>query len=293
MNRIYSLITFLIVVTCSTISSFSQPIPSEKNEFNLIPITETIFMYQDKGGNIGLSVGDDGVFMIDDQFSEGIPSVMKAIKSISSQPVEFLINTHHHGDHTGGNAEMAKTGTTIFSQENVRKRLEASEKTASEGLPIVTFSEDITFHYNGDKIFIFHVHNAHTDGDAVVYFTKNNVIHTGDVFFNGKYPYIDTNNGGSVSGYIAALKKIAMVGNEDTKIIPGHGEPGTLADVQFSANMLETIKTRIAEAVEIGASEEEVLAMKDLTAEFDAKEYGSGFISTEKIIKVIYNEIAN
>ncbi|OAB80569.1 MBL fold metallo-hydrolase [Cochleicola gelatinilyticus] len=293
MNHIYSLITFLIVVTCSTISSFSQPIPSEKNEFNLIPITETIFMYQDKGGNIGLSVGDDGVFMIDDQFSEGIPSVMEVIKSISSQPVEFLLNTHHHGDHTGGNTEMAKTGTTIFSQENVRKRLEASEKTASEGLPIVTFSEDITFHYNGDKIFIFHVHNAHTDGDAVVYFTKNNVIHTGDVFFNGKYPYIDTNNGGSVSGYIAALKKIAMVGNEDTKIIPGHGDPGTLADVQFSANMLETIKTRIAEAVEIGASEEEVLAMKDLTAEFDAKEYGNGFISTEKIIKVIYNEIAN
>lgn len=282
-----------LLLVFSTLVSFAQTISSEKNEFNLLSITEHIFMYQDKGGNIGLSVGEDGVFMIDDQFSDGIPNVMKAIESISTQPVEFLINTHHHGDHTGGNADMAKTGTTIFSQENVRKRLETSEKTIQEGLPIITFSEDITFHYNGDKIFIFHVHNAHTDGDAVVYFTNSNVIHTGDVFFNGKYPYIDTSNGGSVSGYIAALKKIAMVGNEDTRIIPGHGNPGTLADVTYAATMLETIRSRIAVAVEVGASEEEVLAMKELTAEFDAKDYGNGFISTEKMVQVIYDEVAN
>lgn len=282
-----------LLLVFSTLVSFAQTISSEKNEFNLLSITEHIFMYQDKGGNIGLSVGGDGVFMIDDQFSDGIPNVMKAIESISTQPVEFLINTHHHGDHTGGNADMAKTGTTIFSQENVRKRLETSEKTIQEGLPIITFSEDITFHYNGDKIFIFHVHNAHTDGDAVVYFTNSNVIHTGDVFFNGKYPYIDTSNGGSVSGYIAALKKIAMVGNEDTRIIPGHGNPGTLSDVTYAATMLETIRSRIAVAVEVGASEEEVLAMKELTAEFDAKDYGNGFISTEKMVQVIYDEVAN
>lgn len=255
-----------------------------------------IYMLQGKGGNIGLSFGTDGVFMIDDQYAEGFEQVQKDIKSISNKPVQFLVNTHFHGDHTGANAALAETGTIIFSQENVRTRLLgiiAAEKTKvpQEILPVITFSEDLTFHYNNEKIYVFHVHNAHTDGDAMVYFTDSNVLHTGDVFFNGKYPYIDIENGGSLNGYLAGIDKALLVINEDTKIMPGHGNVGTYKDLQKAANMLSIVYKRVTMNYINKKTEEEIAKMTDLTTEYDAQGYGSGFISTEAFLRMLYKEV--
>lgn len=254
-------------------------------------------MLQGKGGNIGLSFGNDGVFMIDDQFAEHIEQIQKEISKVSDKPVRFLVNTHFHEDHTGGNVAMTKNGTVIFSQENVRKRLQAMirreiKKIPEEALPLVTFSEDLTFYFNGEKIYVFHVHNAHTDGDAMVYFTDSNVLHTGDVFFNGKYPFIDIENGGSLKGSIEGLEKALLIINEDTKIIPGHGAVGTYKDLQKSVNMLSTTYKRVYANYINKKTEDEVIKMADLTKEYDAEGYGTGFISTEAFLRMIYKSAA-
>ncbi|SRX53024.1 MBL fold metallo-hydrolase [Aequorivita sp. CIP111184] len=281
----------------SFLTVYSQSDNGEKVYTKLIKVNNKIYMLQGKGGNIGLSFGSDGVFMIDDQFAESIEQIQKDIQTISKKPVQFLVNTHFHGDHTGGNAILAQTGTIIFSQENVRTRLmgmiaEEKKKIPQEILPIVTFSEDLTFHYNGEKIYVFHIHDAHTDGDAMVYFTSSNVLHTGDVFFNGKYPFIDTENGGSLTGCIKGLEKAMMVINEDTKIIPGHGDVGSYKDLQKTVEMLSTVYKRVTMNYINKKSEEEVAKMTDLTKEYDDNGYGGGFISTEAFLRMVYSEVA-
>jgi len=263
----------------------------------LVKVTDNIYMLQDQGGNIGLSFGEDGIFMIDDQFERNIEKTQATIASVKKGQVQFLVNTHHHGDHTGGNLKMAETGTIIFSHENVRKRLktaleESKNKKGVKALPMITFNEDMTFHYNGDEILVFHVHHAHTDGDAMVYFMNSNVIHTGDVFFKDKYPYIDLKNGGSVLGYAKALDNMLMLVKEDTKIIPGHGDMATLEDVRFTKEMLLDLHSQISILHKAGKTEAEVLKMSEITAKYDALNFGSGFISTEKMLKTVFAEVS-
>jgi glyoxylase-like metal-dependent hydrolase (beta-lactamase superfamily II) len=275
---------------------YSQSDTGEKNNTKLLKITSKIYMLQGKGGNIGLSFGNDGIFMIDDQYAEDIEEIQKDIKKISKEPIRFLVNTHFHGDHTGGNAALAETGTVIFSQLNVRDRLQKmlkreSTKISEVALPVVTFNDDLTFHFNGEKIYVFHVHNAHTDGDAMVYFTDSNILHSGDVFFNGKYPFIDTENGGSVKGYIAALEMATKIINEDTKIIPGQGNLGTFKDLKDTIIMLQTLYNRVATAYVNRKTEAEVLNMSDITKMYDDQGYGDGFISTEAFVKMLYSEV--
>ena len=289
---------FLSAVFLFSVSmAFSQTDTGKKINTKLIKVHNKIYMLQGKGGNIGLSFGNDGVFMIDDQFADHIELIQGEIKTVSDKPVEFLVNTHFHGDHTGANAVMAETGTVIFSHDNVRLRLQEmikseTKKIPQEMLPMVTFSEDMTFYYNGEKIFVFHIHNAHTDGDALVYFTNSNVLHTGDVFFNGKYPYIDTKNGGSLQGTIVGLEKVLNIINEDTKIIPGHGDIGTYRDVRNSLNMLSIVYKRVATNYFNNKTEEEILKMTDLTKEYDQQGYGTGFIKTDDFLKMIYSEVS-
>ena len=263
----------------------------------LIKVRNDIYMLQGKGGNIGLSFGNDGIFMIDDQYAEGIEQIQKDIKKKSDKPVRFLINTHFHPDHTGGNAAMAQTGAIIVSQENVRDRLkgaikEETTKIPDEALPMVTFKEDLTFYFNGEKIYVFHVHNAHTDGDSMIYFTRSNVLHAGDVFFNGTYPFIDVAHGGSLKGYIQALEQALLVINEDTKIIPGHGNVGTYRDLENTINMLSTIYKRVYSNYVNNRTEEQILNMPSITEAYDAQGYGEGFIGTQDFLKMIYVEIA-
>jgi glyoxylase-like metal-dependent hydrolase (beta-lactamase superfamily II) len=254
-----------------------------------------------QGGNIAISIGEDGVFMIDDQFAPLTPKILAAIKTITDKPVKFLINTHWHGDHTGGNENMQKEGAVIVAHENVRKRMSVEQfnkernKTtpaAPKGaLPVITFSKDVSFHFNNEDIFIFHVHEAHTDGDAMVYFTKSNVLHMGDTYFQGKYPFIDLNSGGSTQGYIAAIKKALLLINDDTKIIPGHRNVSNKAALESYVSMLEEIEKNILAEIKSGKSEEEVTKNSALTKKYDNLKYGDWFISGEVLRKTFYRSL--
>lgn len=258
-------------------------------------------MYQGNGGNIGLSFGKDGIFMVDDQFAEDIEQIQEDIKKISADPFRFVVNTHFHPDHTGGNSALAKTGTVIFSQENTRNRLrglirketkEMTKEMPNDLLPTVTFSKDLTFHFNGERIYVFHVPDAHTDGDAMVYFTDNNVLHTGDVFFNGKYPFIDLENGGSLKGTIRALQKARTLINKETKIIPGHGNLGSYKDLENTENMLGVVYKSVSTSFVNKKTEDQVAKMEDLTKEYDVQGFGNGFINTEAFLRMIYKSVA-
>lgn len=264
-------------------------------KIEVVPVNENIYMLVGGGGNIGVSVGEDGVFMIDDKYAPMSSKIVEAVKTISDQPVKFLVNTHHHGDHTGGNANFEKQGTLIFAHENVRKRLKEDERnTEQSGLPIITFDNKMQLHLNGDDIMVVHVHNAHTDGDALIYFPKSNVLHTGDTFFNGMFPFIDLNSGGSVAGDIEAARAGLLLINTSTKIIPGHGPMASYADYEKYLNMLEGIQTNVQAAIADGKSREEILADESLTNEYitdDAAE--KAFINGPKIRGTYYDSLTS
>lgn len=258
-------------------------------EITVEKVSEHIYMLQGAGGNIGISTGEDGVFMIDDQFAPLSDKIMAAIKTVSDEPVKFLINTHFHGDHSGGNENFEAAGALIVAQDNVRKRLSENKKT---GLPVITFSEDATFYQNGDDIFLTHVHNAHTDGDALVYFAQSNVLHTGDTFFNGRFPYIDINRGGSIQGDLEAAQKGLMLINNETKIIPGHGALATRDDYKKYKDMLESLVKEVSKAISMGKSEDEVAAMESITRSFYTdQETANDFISGSKFRKTVYQSL--
>ena len=259
----------------------------------VVPVSDNVYMLMGRGGNIGVSVGDDGVFMIDDQFAPLTPKILEAIKSISDQPVKFLVNTHFHGDHTGGNINFEEEGTLIVAHENVRKRLKENEKNPEGvGLPVFTFDNKLQLHLNGDDIMAVHVHNAHTDGDALIYFPKSNVLHTGDTYFNGMFPYIDLRSGGSVAGDIEAAKTGIMLINENTKIIPGHGPLATYTDYKKYLNMLEGIEKNVMAAMKAGSSKEEIVANENLTSEYITDAAAEkAFINGPKIRATFYDSL--
>lgn len=310
-----------------------------KNNVGIIRVKDSIYMIKGRGGNIGVCVGENGVFMIDDKFPETSSSVIQKINTITSKPIELLVNTHHHGDHTGGNAYMASSGALIFSQENARKRILATytnaakkiydqkidsiierqgSKISSEevrknemrsaekvigtleefvdipngALPVVTFPKNISFYYNNEKIEVTHTPRAHTDGDAMVYFTKSNVLHTGDAYISNGYPFIDAKNGGSFSGYMDGLNKILSIADKDTKIIPGHGEIASIEDVKYLISMFRFLKGQIKYQIVAKKTEDEVVAMRELTKEYDDKGFGDNFITTESFIRTLYKELS-
>jgi len=260
-------------------------------------------MLTGQGGNIGIYVGTDHVLMIDDQFDRLSDKIKASIAQLSDKPITFLFNTHMHGDHTGGNASFNGPQTTIVAHDNVRGRvMEREKKNLEEAkinetfyenmLPEVTFSDNISFYDGNETILGFHVHEAHTDGDALVYFMDNNVLHMGDTYFAGRFPYIDLNSGGSVEGLINTQKKALMVINDDTVIIPGHGRPSNKKELAAYIAMLEEIKGSVLKAIKAGASLEEVKANSEITAKYDAT-YGGGFISSEVIRETFYNSLRN
>jgi glyoxylase-like metal-dependent hydrolase (beta-lactamase superfamily II) len=266
-------------------------------------LSEDVYMLTGEGGNIGIYEGETYLFMIDDQFERISRENMAAIRAISDKPIAFLINTHMHGDHSGGNASFNTEITTLVSHVNARKRIDIQNQQNlmekkidstyyEKMLPEVTFSEDITFHDGDETIMAFHVHNAHTDGDVEIYFLKNNVIHMGDTFFAGRYPYIDLNSGGSIDGYIEALKKVLMLINDETIIIPGHGSPSNKAALQEYLSMLQDIRSRVMAAIDEGKTLEEVKAMEGLTTPYD-KVHGEGFITPERIREIYYSSLTN
>ncbi|MEM5566699.1 MBL fold metallo-hydrolase [Psychroserpens sp. AS72] len=270
----------------------------DKVEIETIKVSDHVFMLIGAGGNIGVSIGDDGVFLIDDQFAPLSEKIHTAIKALSEKDIKFLVNTHHHGDHTGGNENMQKLGATIIAHDNVRQRMESTPKRdgsseAKAALPIITFNDEMSLHINGEKIGVFHVEHAHTDGDALLYFTKSNVLHTGDTFFNGRYPYIDLDSGGSVDGYINAVKLGLQLIDDDTKVIPGHGNLSNKEAYQTFLKMLEYLRTKISEEIKAGKTEDEVAKNEAITKMYDDLDYGTGFINSEKIRRTFYLSLKN
>jgi glyoxylase-like metal-dependent hydrolase (beta-lactamase superfamily II) len=256
-----------------------------------------VYMLTGQGGNIGLSVGKNGAFVIDDQFAPLSDKIKAAIATVTDKPVRFLVNTHWHGDHTGGNAAFGESGAIIVAQENVRKRL-ASEQfmealdrtvpaTPEAGLPVITFADAVTFHWNDDEVRVFHVAHAHTDGDSIIRFTKANVIHMGDTMFNGFYPFIDFGSGGAIYGVIDATERVLAICDDNTKIIPGHGPVATRADLKEYRDMLVVVRDRIEKLIKEGKSADEVVAAKP-TKELDAKWGQSTFTPPDKFVRAVH-----
>lgn len=282
-----------IFITFVTVNFYAQ---TQEVKITVTKVTENVYMIVDQGGNIGLFVGEDGVFMIDDQFAPLTPKILAAIKTVTNKPVNYLINTHWHGDHTGGNLNMAKEGAIIVSHENVRKRMsmeqvvrgQKSKGSPAKALPVITFTEDLMYHFNGDDVLISHIHDSHTDGDALVYFTKNNVLHMGDAYFEGKFPYIDTNSGGTIDGYIGGIQKAIMLSDDATKIIPGHGNISNKAALKPYLRMLQTLRSRVQVEINKGKSLEEVVANKSITTDYQSF---SGWVTEERIKTGIYTSL--
>ena len=276
--------------------------PAVAQNFDTVQVRRTsvagaVHMLVGSGGNIGLMVGDDAVFVVDDQFAPLTPKILAAIKEVTDKPVRFVVNTHWHFDHTGGNENMGQAGALIFAQENVRKRmstdqfieaLNTKQPASPRGaLPVVTFTESIGFHLNGDSIVVFHVPPAHTDGDALVMFTKSNVLHTGDVFVSDRYPFIDRSSGGTIDGTIGAAERIMAVTNAQTKIIPGHGPLSDRARVKTYHDMLVVLRDRMKKEVAAKHTIEQVLASK-ITADYD----GQVTANRERFLRILHQELS-
>ncbi|MFN3748884.1 MAG: MBL fold metallo-hydrolase [Sphingorhabdus sp.] len=258
---------------------------------NLAPGVSVLF---GAGGNIGVSHGEDGTVLIDDQFAPLTPKIQAAVAALGASPVKFLINTHWHGDHSGGNENFGKAGAVIMAHDNVRVRMATDQKTPfgevkaspKVALPVITYAEGLKLHLNGEEVRVISVPPAHTDGDSVVHWTKSNVIHMGDLFFHKmSYPFVDRSSGGDVRGVIAAADKVLAMANDQTKIIPGHGAVASKADLQAYRDMLVAIVGKVEAAVKAGKSLEEVKAMKP------ADGFGvnpSGFITADRFVEMVY-----
>jgi glyoxylase-like metal-dependent hydrolase (beta-lactamase superfamily II) len=287
-------------VLLSVSSAFSQDNEFDKVQIKTIKTSGNVYMLLGSGGNIGVLTGDDGVFLVDDQFAPLTKKIKAAIGKISDKEIRFLINTHWHYDHVGGNENLGETGSVIIAHENVRKRMStdqfieffqvkvpASPKVA---LPIITFTQDLMFHLNGEDIHVFHVSNAHTDGDSIVYFRNSNVIHTGDIYFAGIYPFIDTSTHGSVNGVIDAAQHILSIIDDDTKVIPGHGSLSNKAELSTYVDMLISLRAKITKQISDGKTLEEIQKSKP-AQEFDEK-WGHGMLTSDKFVQILYTDLS-
>ncbi len=291
-NRI-ALLAFLTVSILFNVSALRA---QDDVKIEAIPVAHNIYMLTGNGGNIGLFLGDDGTFIVDDQYAPLTDKILAAIKSVGGDIPRFLINTHFHGDHTGGNENLGKAGTLIVSHDNVRRRLvngsfiEAFGMNAppagKAALPVITFSEDMHFHINDESVRAIHVASAHTDGDSFIHFKNANVVHAGDVFFNGFYPFIDIDNGGSMRGTIEAVDVMLSITDSNSKIIPGHGPLGDRAQLQAYRDMLDTAYTRLLKLKNDGVSVEDAISQNPLE-DLEAI-WGGGFFKGDKWISIIY-----
>ena len=268
----------------------------ESVEITAQKLTDGLYMLVGRGGNIGLSIGDDGAFVIDDQFAPLTDKILAVIAGLTSEPVRFVLNTHWHFDHTGGNENLGKAGALIVAHDNVRKRMNpeafreemtgSSNQAPPDALPVITFSEEVNFYWNGDQIHVVHVPNSHTDGDGIVFFTEQNVVHMGDTFFNGRYPFIDIGSGGTVQGMIRSSTRVLNMVRPDTRIIPGHGPLAGPAELRAYRDMLEHVRAAVAAQIAQGMSEDEVVAAKP-TADLDAT-WGT---NPERFVRAVYQSL--
>ncbi len=281
-----------VYVTVAVISALLCIAAWAQRDYSRIKIKTThvagnIYMLEGAGGNIGVSAGPDGTLIVDDQFAPLAEKIRNALRELGEGPLEFLINTHFHGDHTGGNAIFGNEAH-IVAHANVRKRLQV-EDASKEALPVVTFDDSLSIHFNGEEIRVIHFPNSHTDGDSVIFFTGSNVVHMGDLFFSGRFPYVDLNSGGDVEGLIEHIEKLLTELPPDVKLIPGHGPLSDIDDLKTYHQTLVATTEVVRDQIEAGKSLEEIKA-----AGFPKKwrSWGAGFISTSRWIEIVHQSLA-
>jgi len=263
------------------------------------PLRGGVHMITGLGGNMGLSTGSDAAFLVDDQFGPLNQKILDAVKSVTNQPVKFVVNTHWHGDHTGGNENMAKGGSIIVAHDNVRRRMSTEQvsqlfnsrtpPSPAAALPVVTFTDSVTFHVNGDDLVAFHVPPAHTDGDVLVYFTKADVIHMGDTYMTISYPLVDLSSGGNVNGFITAADKALAVCGPQTMVIPGHGDLSNCTELRAWRDMIATVRDRVQAEMRQGKTLVQLQAA-GITAAWDAK-LAQGFVKPPMFIEMVYRSL--
>ncbi len=291
-------ISFFLAV----LAAAAQEQDLSKVQVKVSKVAGNVYLLAGAGGNIGACVGEDGVVLVDDEFDPLGSKILAALKGISDQPVRFVINTHYHGDHTGGNAYFQKNAVVI-AQDNLRKRLQAGgvagnggsirmprKPVAKEALPIITFDHDLTLHLNGEDIRVLHFPAAHTDGDSIVFFPKSNAVHMGDNFVTYGFPFIDVDSGGSINGMIDAVEKVVAQLPADVKVIPGHGPVSSLEDVRAYLTMLQGTRDAVQTALRQGKSLEQMKQEKILDA---WKKYTGEFISEDAFLETIYNSLTS
>ncbi len=296
-------ILFLALLLTSAGVPAQQGTDFSKVQIKVTKVSGNIYMLEGEGGNIAASVGDDGIVIVDDQYAPLAEKIQTALKNlgITDKPVRFVINTHYHGDHTGGNAPFSSAGSTVIAQDNVRKRLVTGGVAGTGGsvkmdvppapkaaLPVITFEHDVTVHLNGEDIRALHFPAGHTDGDAVIFFPKNNVVHMGDDFVRYGFPFIDVDSGGSVQGMIVAMEKVSAELPMDVKVIPGHGAVSNLDDVRAFVTMLKDTSAAVQNAIDKHQTLEQMKQEKILDP---WKKWSGEFIDSDKFIETLYHSL--
>jgi glyoxylase-like metal-dependent hydrolase (beta-lactamase superfamily II) len=288
----------LLLLVCLSAPAWAQ---MDDVEIKTTPLTDSIYMLEGAGGNLVVCVGDDGNFLIDDQFAPLTDKIRAAIAAVHQGDVRFVLNTHWHFDHTGGNENFGKAGSVIVAHDNVRARMSVDsfsefldrESPASphEALPVVTFTDGLTFHLNGHTIEVTHFAHAHTDGDAIVHFREANVIHTGDIVFYGLYPFIDVESGGSIDGVIAACAAMLELADDATKFVPGHGPIIGRAELATYHDMLVEIRSRVVARMEAGDDLEAIKASRP-TAEWD-EALGQAWLTGDQFTELVVRGLSD
>src|SRR5256885_3162425 len=282
-----------LIIIFAAMPAFAQQ-DFSKVEIKVTKVAGTVYMLQGSGGNIGVSVGDDGIVIVDDEFAPLAPKIRAALATITTKPIKFILNTHYHGDHTGGNTEFAKDGP-IIAHENVRKRLQSgtavlgqtTPPAPKEALPVITFNDRATVHLNGEDIRAIHMPHGHTDGDAVIWFTQSNAVHMGDDFFNGTFPFVDIDNGGSVRGMATSVDTVVSQINDTTKVIAGHGPLGDRASLRAFGEMLRSSMAAVDAAMKSGKTLEQIKS-ENVLAPWE--KFAAGFINLDRWADTLYRE---
>ena len=290
--------TLILMVTALTVASAANA-QDKKVEFESFQLSDTVYMLTGSGGNVGVSSGADGLYIIDDQVKQVTGPLLGAIRKISDKPVRFVINTHYHGDHTGGNETIGKAGAVIVAQDNVYKRMSTEQVSvfmnnttpayAESALPVITFNDKVAFHLNGETAQAYHVANGHTDGDSIIHFEGSNVIHMGDMYFNGLYPYVDLDAGGSIKGMIEAAELALSLANDSTRIIPGHGPLALTDDLRIYRDYLIKATANVQTLIDEGNDLQQVIQAQP-TAEWDDT-LGKIWITPAQFVTFIYNSL--
>jgi len=284
----------ILFASINSLSAQDKPV-----EFTTFQLSDTVYMLKGRGGNVGISTGEDGLYIIDDQLRPITSQLLQAIRKVSNKPIRFVINTHYHADHVGGNEALGETGTVVIAHDNIRKRMtteqvsifrqETTPPYPKGALPILTFNDRMSLHLNGETATAYYVANGHTDGDSIIHFPVSNVIHMGDMFFNGLYPYVDLDAGGSMQGLIEAADLALSMADETTRIIPGHGPLGMTEDLKNYRDYLVEASTNVQELIDKAMNLEQIIAAKP-TSQWD-EELGKTWITPAQFVTFIYNSL--